>query len=106
MSKCVIKIVSKLDHAHRSVAVLVEHAASYANLGGFSLQEERYHLKSFEYWVGGFHINERFHGWSKSQHEGKYTNCFVFKNVAEGERFYGFLCRPKAKDPQYEMCVL
>jgi hypothetical protein len=56
--------------------------------------------------VGDFRINKRFHGWNKSQHEGKYTDCFVFKNVSEAARIYGFLCRPKAADPSYEMCVL
>jgi hypothetical protein len=110
MSKCVIRIKSQLNHARRSVALVMEHAVSYINAGtvfeNLSTQEERYLLKSFEYWVGGFNNDDRFHGWTKSQHKGKYTNCYVFKNVSKAARFYGFLCRPKADNSQYEMCVL
>lgn len=110
MPKCLISIKSQVNHTHRSVAILAEHAASDMNLGeifkNLGASEERYYLKSFEYWVGGFHNNERFHGWNKSQHDGKYTKCYVFKNVSQAARLYGFLCRPKSNDPNYEMCLL
>ncbi|HLA12892.1 MAG TPA: hypothetical protein VJ023_20065 [Pyrinomonadaceae bacterium] len=111
MAKCLIRILSELKHKYRSVAVVEEHSSPSANLGGFFpkapvTSEDRYYQKSFEYWVGGFHIKERFHGWNKSQYEGKYNDCFVFKNVSDAARIYGFLCRPKAGDPNYEMCVL
>jgi hypothetical protein len=111
MARCLIRVVSDLKHKYRSVAVVEEHSSPSANLSGFFpkvlvTSDDRYYQKSFEYWTGGFHIKKRFHGWNKSQHEGKYTECFVFKNVSEAERIYGFLCRPKAEDPNYEMCVL
>jgi hypothetical protein len=111
MAKCLIRILSELKHKYRSVAVVEEHPSPSANLTGFFpaapvTTSDRYYQKSFEYWVGGFQIKERFHGWNKSQHEGKYTDCFVFKNVSQAERIYGFLCRPKSDDKNYEMCVL
>jgi hypothetical protein len=111
MAKCLVRIVSELQHRFRSVAVVEEHSSPLANLKGFFpkipvTSDDKYYKKSFEYWVGGFHINQRFHGWNKSQHEGQYTECFVFKNVSDAERVYGFLCRPKSHDAQYEMCVL
>jgi hypothetical protein len=110
MPKCLIRIESQLTHAHRSVAIVKEHGSASVNIGpifaGLKLSEERYYRKSFEYWVGGFHINERFHGWNKTQHGGKYTKCFVFKNVSQAARLYGFLCRPKPADSDYEMCIL
>ncbi|MBA2703128.1 MAG: hypothetical protein H0U60_04660 [Blastocatellia bacterium] len=110
MPECLIRIVSQLTHTRRSVAVIEKHASPSANLGGFfglaGDSDNKYHRKSFDYWVGGHHVNERFHGWNKSQHDGKYTRCFVFKNVSAAERLYGFLCRPKTDDENYEMCVL
>jgi hypothetical protein len=66
----------------------------------------RYHRKSFDFWMGGRHIQERFHGFKKSYENGKYVWCYVFKNIAAKERFYGFLCYPKPDDPSYQLCVL
>lgn len=108
-SSCSIKIRAGLKHARRAVAFLEQHSASYvdikASFDSLKANSQRYHLKSFDIWLGG-HSSDRFHRWDKSQHKGKYTNCFTFRNVSEGERLYGFLCRPKAENPQYEMCVL
>ncbi len=106
---CSIEIKAGKTNPRYAVAFL-EHSASYVDIkavfGQLSVSVQRYHLKSFDYWIGGFHNNDRFHGWNKSQHKGKYARCFVFKNVSEGERLYGFLCKPKGEDQNYEMCVL
>ncbi len=49
----------------------------------------------------------RYHGWNSSQFNGQYTNCYVFKcGKNNQERFYGFLCKPKARNSEYELCVL
>jgi len=108
-SSCSIKIRAGLKHAHRAIAFLEQHSASYVDIkaafDGLKASAQRYHLKSFDFWLGD-HKNDRYHGWNQSQHNGKYTECFVFRNVSEGERLYGFLCRPKEGDAHYEMCVL
>ena len=109
-SSCSIRIWAGLKHARRAVAFLEQHSASYVDIKAafdkLKASAQRYHFKSFDYWLGGHHNDDRFHGWNQSQHDGKYTGCFVFKNVSEGERLYGFLCRPKRENPHFEMCVL
>lgn len=109
-SSCSIKIRAGLKHARHAVAFLEQHSASYVDIKAafdkLKASAQRFHFKSFDYWMGDHHKPERYHGWNASQHKGKYTKCFVFKNVSEGERLYGFLCRPKAEDEHYEMCVL
>jgi hypothetical protein len=106
---CSIKIRAGLNNKRRSVAFLERHSASYVDIkaafDGLKASAQRYHFKSFDIWMGD-HNSDRFHGWNKSQHGGKYTECFAFRNVSEGERLYGFLCRPKKENPHYEMCVL
>jgi hypothetical protein len=111
MANCLIRMLTNLAHKHRSVAVIEDHSSPLANLKGFFpkmpvTSDDRYYRKSFDYWLGDFRNNRRFHGWDKSQYNGKFTECFVFKNVSEAERVYGFLCRPKRNDTNYEMCVL
>ncbi len=109
-SSCSIKIREGLKHARRSVAFLEQHSASYVDIKAkfdrLKASAERYHLKSFEYFIGDHKNDDRHHGWNKSQHGGKYNECYVFKNLSEGERLYGFLCRPKKGNPHYVMCVL
>jgi hypothetical protein len=67
---------------------------------------QRYHFKSFDFYLGNHKNDDRHHGWNPSQHNGKYAQCYVFKNLSEKERLYGFLCRPKKGNPDFEMCVL
>jgi hypothetical protein len=45
-----------------------------------------------------------FQGWDKSEFNGSYTHCFVFK--CGNNRFYGFLCNAKERNPRYQICVL
>lgn len=105
--ECTVTIKNGLVHPRRSVALL-SYPASYVNIvEAYSALDERYYLKSFDMWMDNLHRPKRYHGWNKSEHEGKHTKCYVFKYVEEGERLYGFLCRPREpNDPHYEMCVL
>jgi hypothetical protein len=102
-------MATSLTHTRRGVAFL-EHPAPYVDakeaFDGLSPSSGRYHRKSFDFWLAGRNLPERFHGFKKSYHSGKYTECFVFKNIEEKERFYGFLCHPKSDDRRYELCVL
>jgi hypothetical protein len=67
-----------------------------------------------DYWLGGhdekterFHgFNQNFGGKKKVSGEGKYVQCFTFKDIGEKERFYGFRYHPKPADQRYELCVL
>jgi len=109
-NECKITIKAGFGHAHRSVAFL-QYPVPYVDVEGafdsLDKASERFHLKSFDMWMDDHHRPKRYHGWNKSEHKGEYSDCFVFKNVGECERLYGFLCHPKApEDPNYEMCVL
>lgn len=109
-NECIVTIKAGFNHARRSVAFL-QYPSPHVDIEGafnrLDKASERFHLKSFDMWMDDHHRPKRYHGWNKTEHKGKYTRCFVFKNVSEGERLYGFLCRPKEPtDPQYEMCVL
>ena len=105
-----IKIRAGVKHARRAIAFLESHSASYVDIkdafDGLKESAQRYHFKSFDFWLGNHKNDDRHHGWNQGQHGGKYTECYVFKNVSDGERLYGFLCRPKKGNPHFEMCVL
>ena len=105
--ECTVTIKAGPVHPRRSVALL-NYPASYVNIeGAFAGLDDRYYLKSFDMWMDNHHRPQCYHGWNQGEHDGKYTNCYVFEYVEEKERPYGFLCRPKGPaDPQYEMCVL
>lgn len=61
---------------------------------------------SFSWWTKG-HINKkRYHGWDKSEHGGRFTECFVFKRRKPSWRLYGFLCHPMLWRPEYLSVVL
>jgi hypothetical protein len=109
-SSCSIKIWAGLKHARRAVAFLEQHSASYVDIKAafdkLKASAQRYHFKSFDFYLGNHKNDDRHHGWNQSQHNGKYTECYVFKNLSEKERLYGFLCRPKEGNPEFEMCVL
>jgi hypothetical protein len=66
-------------------------------------------LRRFYKWIddlpGSPIQHHQYHGWEKTQYDGKYAECWVFK--APGNRLYGFLCHPKSpEDKRYELCVL
>lgn len=64
--------------------------------------------KGIGYWIDGIPRKKRHHGWDKSEHNGKYTDCYVFKcnDNNSRHRFYGFLFHPLRNDPSYQLCVL
>ena len=107
--RCTVTMATSLAHTRRGVAFL-EHPAPYVDakeiFDDLTPSSERYHRKSFDYWLADRHMPERFHGFKKSYEKSKYTQCFVFKNIEEKERFYGFLCHPKPDDQRYQLCVL
>jgi hypothetical protein len=107
--RCSVTVIAGLTHANKGVALL-EHPAGYVNakdvFESLDASSGRYHRKSFDFWMGGRHIQDRFHGFKKSYEGGDYVWDYVFKNIAEKERFYGFLCNPKPDNPAYQLCVL
>jgi hypothetical protein len=62
----------------------------------------------FDYWLSEKPYFRGYHGWDKSQFQGRYTECFVFTGREErlAKRFYGFLCNPKKFDRRYHVCIL
>jgi hypothetical protein len=108
MPRCSVTLITKFDHPRKGVALL-EYPLPYVDakdlFESLRANSDKYHRKSFDYWLNENHKHERFHPFKKSYEGRKYTNCFVFKNITEKERFYGFLCHPKA-DPRFELCVL
>lgn len=109
-ASCSITITVGLKHARRAVAFL-SHPASFVDgvttFEALSVNSERHYRRGFDLWLGNARRPKRYHGFDHSEYKGKYTRCFTFKNVDAGERFYGFLCRPKTSaDPHFEMCVL
>lgn len=58
-----------------------------------------------DYWKMGSRQNKRHHGWTASQYNGSYTNCYVFKHLAKKVRVYGYLVRPNPHD-RIVCCVL
>jgi hypothetical protein len=106
---CNVRIIAGIAHPRRRVVLLdypVPYVDAYAFLG-LGADDQRYYRKSFDMWMDGHHRPKRYHGWNASQHDGKYTKCYVFKHVDEAERIYGFLCRPPvAENHNCEVCVL
>lgn len=107
---CSVEICAGRNHNRRAVAFLRWEGAGYVNaFDAFSRLDEnaqKYFRTSFDYWVGGDDTKtKRYHGWSKSEFGGRYTECFVFRNPPD--RLYGFLCHPKAPaDRRFLLCVL
>ena len=65
-------------------------------------------MTRFDAWIDGKIEKKWYHGWDRSEFQGKYTNCFVFKckEKRSEHRFYGFLYNPKLSNPRYQICVL
>ena len=107
--QCTVRIIAGQTHGRRSV-VLLDYPVPYVNaldvFVGLDQSGDRYYRKSFDMWVDNHNRPGRYHGWNKSEHGGKYTECYVFKRVEEAERFYGFLTHVKDDKPSHETCVL
>ena len=94
--------------AVRAVAILISSDGKVGANAAFDRldrKEKAWFHVSFDYWranqVGN---NRRYHGWTKSQFQGKYCGCFVFKHSQL--RLYGFLYHPIKTNPRFEVCVL
>lgn len=59
----------------------------------------------FEAWLDHKKNDRWFHGWPNHP---SYKDCFTFKwkDKREGQRLYGFLCKPSSRNPGYQLCVL
>jgi hypothetical protein len=111
--RCCIEVRAGKTHARRAVAFLHNEEFSYVNVT--EVYERLPEVISdtfkrrFENWIAALPGNavphHQYHGWDKTDFDGQYIECFVFK--AQEHRLYGFLCRPKIPlDKQYELCVL
>lgn len=69
------------------------------------VEQLRKHLKvSATYYLGGHHANQRHHGWDKTEWNGDYTECHVFKPI-DDRRYYGFKFHPRL-NPRFEVFVI
>lgn len=48
----------------------------------------------------------KFHRFKDDKDKGKYRDCFVFIDLEEQVRIYGFTCHPKAADRRFELVLL
>lgn len=103
-----LELVTGEDHPKRAVAFLItedKKITAKLRFDRLNRNSERVLRTRFDHWVDyGPPNNKWFHGWSKTQYQGDYTKCFVFK--CKKQRFYGFLCNPKESDRGFQVCVL
>lgn len=110
MGYSIYEIIGK-DHSWRGVFFVDSSEDKKVSAKGFydSLADEsttkRMFKTRFDTWRDRQpNKTSRYHGWNKSEFNGKYTKCFVFKY--KSHRLYGFLCNPKASNGRYQACVL
>lgn len=86
----------------RAVGMLEGHRDLCAEtLLNLPVNDAKYIWYSMNRWTSGID------GPNSRCHPFPGTDYFVFKHVAEGHRFYGFLCHPLAKtDSRFLLCVL
>jgi hypothetical protein len=106
-----IEFITPKDHQRRAIAFLISENVRVTSRSGFDGLDEntkRSFRTKFDYWLSGKPYWRGYHGWDKSEFQGKYTHCFVFTSREErtAQRFYGFLCNPKLSDHRYCVCVL
>jgi hypothetical protein len=100
------------DDLQRGVGILIStdgKIKANAAFEGLSEKEKSWLRVSFDHWCANREwIKKRYHGWTASEFEGKFRDCFVFKGGASSRklRLYGFLCHPKRTNPRFELCVL
>jgi len=64
-----------------------------------------YFKTSFDYWNDYRFNSDRFHGFDRSHKKGAYKDCFVFRNIQQKCRLYGFLSRPQFSG-DVDLCIL
>lgn len=107
-----VEIESGKSHANRSVAFLISEnnenkkVTAKDKFENLDITSKRSFRTRFDYWISGQRNKpSRYHGWDKSEYNGRYTKCFVFKYKIH--RLYGFLCNPqKEKNIRFEICIL
>jgi hypothetical protein len=98
----------------RRLAWLVSDSHNEVDAEGFFNdlgRKAKDHIETgFDCWVDGRPNDKRHHGWSKSDHGGKYTKCHVFKYVHGKVRLYGFKVpvrvRSDKRETNVELCIL
>ena len=69
--------------------------------------KERYtYMRKFESWLEGITHADWYHGYNRSEYNGKYSKCFQFEDKGRGTRFYGFIIHPLANNRRFVLCVL
>ena len=106
-----IELITPENHPRRGVAFLISEDERVTSKSSFDRLDEntkRMFQTRFDYWLSGKPYERGYHGWDKSQFQGKYTNCFVFtcREERKAQRLYGFLCNPKPSDQRYLVCIL
>ena len=106
-----LEFITQKDHLRRGVLFLISEdrrVTAKTVFDGLDEDTKRMFQTRFDYWLSGKPYSRGYHGWNKSEFQGKYTNCFVFTGREErlAKRLYGFLCNPKASDHRYHVCIL
>ena len=99
------------DHERRCVAFLISSDGQLSAHRIFKnlRDNEKYRFQSnFDHWCLGSTCNTRHHGYNKSQHGGKYNECYTFKgkDAKNMLRIHGFLCNPSSLKRRFQLCVL
>jgi len=99
------------SNERRGVAFLVGPRAfinALEALGKLKPANTKKLLRAIDYWLSGCNNTDCHHGWDKSEHDGKYTRCHVFKvrDATKFLRFYGYKFHPKSTDAGFEACVI
>ena len=106
-----LEFVTPKSHLRRGVLFLIsedKRVTAKTVFDGLDENTQRMFRTRFDYWLSGKPYDRGYHGWNKSEFQGKYTNCFAFtcREERSAKRFYGFLCNPKPGDSRYHVCIL
>ncbi len=99
------------QHPRRGVAFLIsgnKRVTAKDAFDGLNQNTRSFFSTRFDQWVQGKQNDKWYHGWSRSEFGGIYTNCYVFKSKEKKleQRLYGFLCHPIASNQRYLACIL
>ena len=61
---------------------------------------------ALEMWKQNQHKPKRHHGWTATQHGGKYVNCYVFKHTAQQARVFGYVFHPPQNNRVVLCCLM